>query len=336
MEVTPEMAEKINEQVRLGKYKSPQDFLLLAIQNQLYYESEQLMTIGPNSNSNLVPPSPTVVMALTDSLHLLYDRPVFNEIKTVPVSDIPRLDYLWGQYNRFLPVKVVTRVAANLVRKNSADSIQLSELYETCARIAREVGKDLERKDDQFGRKRGTIIAAGFPIGDDQSKSALRFNSQFVGYLTKDEILGAAPVLKFLEIKRDTHNSASVTEFGAKFASLVNPVLDSKDYSRALSDEEVSFILDHIAVQLPTESKLIQLVLLSVKEGTATPDGLNKVVGKFDSDWKKGEASTIRSGVVSRISELGLLAREKDGVKVTYKLTNLGDDYLKKLISRKA
>jgi hypothetical protein len=344
MEVTPEIAEKINEQVRLGKYKSPQDFFLAAIQNQLYYEEEPSVATAPIIESgHQRSTAESVMMSLTSNIHLLSDRPETGTVRTVPVSNLPRSDYLWGQYNRFLPVKVVTRVASNLVKRYSTDHIPLAELHETCAQIARELGKDLERKDRQLGRKRGTIIAAGFPIGKDQNKSTLRFSNQFVGYLAKqpepklDRVEGAAPVLKFIELKRDENNSvtASVTEPGAKFASLTNPVIDLKNYANALSEEEVMFILEHIQSQLPTETKLIHLILTAVKEGIATPDRLNDKVGKLNPDWKEGEVSTMRSGIVSRIRELGLLTAEKDGVKVTYKLTKSGDEYLNRLNSRR-
>jgi hypothetical protein len=126
-----------------------------------------------------------------------------------------------------------------------------------------------------------------------------------------------------------------MTEFGVKFASLTNPVIDLKNYTKALSDEEVKFILEHILSQLPTEAKLVHLVLTAVKEGIATPQRLNERVGKLNPDWKEGEVSTIRSGIVSRTRELGLLTVEKDGVKVTYKLTKSGDEYLNRLDSRR-
>jgi len=345
MEVTPEIAEKVNEQVRLGKYKSPQEFFLTAIQNQLYYEEEPSVAAAPIIESRHKGSTSTesVMMSLTSNIHLLSDRPDPGTVRTVSVSNLPRSDYLWGQYNRFLPVKVVTRVASNLVKRYSTDHIPLAELHETCAKIASDLGKELERKDRQLGRKRGTIIAAGFPIGRDQNKSTLRFSNQFVGYLAKqpepklDRLEGAAPVLKFIELKRDENNSvtASMTEFGVKFASLTNPVIDLKNYANPLSEEEAKFILAHIASQLPTEAKLIRLILTAVKEGIATPERLNDKVGKFNPDWKKGEASTMRSGIVSRIRELGLLTAEKDGVKVTYKLTRSADEYLNRLNSRR-
>jgi len=338
MELTPEIADKINEQVRLGKYKSPQDFFLAAIQNQLYYEEPSVVGAPIiESGHRRSASTESVMMSLTSNIHLLSDRPDLGTVRTVPVSNMPRSDYLWGQYNRFLPVKVVTRVASNLVKRYSTDHIALAELHETCAQIAREMGKDLERKDRQLERKRGTIIAAGFPIGRDQNKSTLRFSNQFVGYLAKDRVQGAAPVLKFIELKRDEDNSvtASMTEFGVKFASLTNPVIDLKNYANALSEEEVMFIQEHIASQLPTEAKLIHLILTAIKGGIATPERLNDKVGRFNPEWKEGEASTMRSGIVSRIRELGLLTVEKDGVKVTYKLTKSGEECLNKLNSRR-
>ena len=338
VDIPPEIADKVNEQVRIGKYRSPQDFFIVSIQNQLYHESQDAGTVmqevaGPDLTSAA---TQSVAMAsITSDLHLLFDRPEPTTIKTVRVSNLPRLGYLWGQYNRFLPVKVATRIATNLINRGSTDHVSLTELYETCARIGRDLGKDIEKKDHQFKRKRGTILSAGFPIGRDRNKSTLRFSTQFIGYLTKDKVEGAAPNLKFLELEKDDKNStmAFVTDFGVRFASLTNPVVDRKDYSIALSDEEVTFLLDHIRSEVPREAKLIQLVLASIKEGVATPERLNEKVSEFAPHWNKSEASTMRSGVVSRICELGLLEREKDGVKVTYKLTNLGEEYLKTLAS---
>src|SRR5208337_4891282 len=158
MEVTPEIAEKVNEQVRLGKYKSPQDFFLAAIQNQLYYEEEPSVAKAQivESNHKGLLSQQELMVSLTSNIHLLSDRPDAGTVRTVPVSNLPRLDYLWGQYNRFLPVKVVTRVASNLVKRYSTDHIPLAELHETCAKIASDLGKELERKDQQLGRKRGT------------------------------------------------------------------------------------------------------------------------------------------------------------------------------------
>ena len=94
-------------------------------------------------------------------------------------------------------------------------------------------------------------------------------------------------------------------------------------------------MLEHIACEIPGEAKLIRLILSGVKEGIATPEGLNERIKSFKKENGKelegNEAITMRVGVVSRISELGLLDRKKDGVRVTYQLTELGEKYVERL-----
>lgn len=238
-------------------------------------------------------------------------------------------------------MKIVTRVAANLARINGSGRLSLITLQEAAADEARGLGTQIEKADRSMGRKRGTIIAAALPIGRGKDKAKLRFKNQFVGYLASNKngeekhqfkVEGAAPTLKFLDIRKEEDMIvAGITDFGLKFACFPNPVIDSKDFSTPFSPEEVTFLLDHVASQLPQEAKLIQLILSSVKEGVASPEELNEKVRSTHAEWKKSQPITMRAGVVSRISELGLLGREKDGVKVTYKLTELGEKYLARL-----
>ena len=331
LDIPPELAEEMNKQVRSGKYKSPQDFIIASIQNQVYIETQETVETdsevmkSAGSSSFATPMARTVAIQL-NSLDVA-------RVKTVPLKNFQRPSFLWGQYNRFFPVKIVTRVAAKFAREYSSDYVSLGELQEESAQFARELGKVIERKDKQLGRKRGTIISAGLPIGREQDKAKSRFKNQFVGYLAGNRIEGAAPTLKFLDMMKDEKNSvlAGITEFGLRFASLSNPVIDLQDYSAALSTEEVEFLLDHIASEVLGEAKLIRLILAGVKEGVATPEELNDRVKAYNPDWKRSEVVMMRAGVVSRISELGLLERRKDGVKVTYLLTDLGKKYLEKL-----
>ncbi len=41
VDVSPELADDINKQVKTGKYKSVQDFILAALQNQVYVETSE-------------------------------------------------------------------------------------------------------------------------------------------------------------------------------------------------------------------------------------------------------------------------------------------------------
>jgi len=341
VEITPEEVEQANQQVRSGRYKSLQDFIIVAIRNQIYLESQEPGLTDPGTEKFDASDSSPSPASVTDSIQLLQLSPHLGEVKAVPLSDSARPRYLWGQYNRIFPVKIVSRVAANLARIKGSGYSPLAELQEKAAERARELGKAVERADRLMGRKRGTIISAGLPIGRAQDKTKLRFKNHFVGYLVSKKtvgnqhefrIEGAAPALKFLDIKIEKDSIvAGITDFGLKFARFHNPVIDSQDYSTPFSSDEVDFLLDHIASQLPDEARIIQLILSSVRQGTASPEGLNTKMRSFNPEWKRSEPVTMRAGVVSRISELGLLNREKNGVKVTYKLTELGKKYLARL-----
>jgi len=337
VDVSPELADDINKQVKTGKYKSVQDFILAALQNQVYVETSEnidndsetsiasgLVNVG--SGSTLSP------SAKTAESQLLLKPEAWN-VKTVPLGNIPRPPYLWGQYNRLFPVKIVVRVAANLSRQNGFGFVPLGELQERTADIAREIGRTILRKDRLMGRKRGTIISAALPIGRDQDKAKSRFKHQFVGFLARTRVEGAAPTLKFLDIMRNEKDvvQVGVTDFGLRFASLPNPIIDRDDYSAAFSPEEIEFLLDHITSEVPAEAKLVQLVLDGVKRGISTPEQLNELVRSHHSEWNENEAIAMRSGIVSIASELGLLERRKDGVKVTYFLSGPGKKYLEKL-----
>ncbi len=337
VDVSPEVAEEMNKQVRSGRYRSLQDFILAALQNQVYIETSEAIEGDSESSASsglvtTLSPLATTLSAKTAAAQLLL-RPEASDVKAVPLRDLPRPSYLWGQYNRLFPVKIVIRVAANLSRQNGSGYVPLGELQEKSAEIAREMGRLILRKDRLLGRKRGTIISAALPIGRDQDKAKIRFKNQFVGFLSKSRVEGAAPTLKFLDIIRNDKNvvQAGVTDLGLRFATLSNPIIDRDDYSTAFSPEEVDFLLDHIALEVPGEAKLVRLVLGGVKRGVATPEELNDLVRSYNSDWNESEAIAMRSGVVSRVAELGLLERRKDGVKVTYLLNELGDKYLERL-----
>ena len=333
VDISPDMTEEIDRQVRSGKYRSLQDFITTAVRNQLYLESREDPQAVLGIQKPSVTDSQSPAVSITSAIQLLHLPNL--EVKTIAVSDLERDQYLWGQYNRIFPTKIVTRVVANLVRINSTDTIPLEDLQEKSTEIARNLGKDLERADERLGRKRGEILSAGLPIGKGPGadKAKLRFKNQFVGYLSGKKAEGASATLKFIDFSGNTKNSTRVgiTDFGLKFASLPNPVIDLQDYSVPFSSEEVTFLLEHIASQLPEEAKLVRLILSSVKEGVAFPEGLNEKVRSAHPEWKKSQPITMRAGVVSRISELGLLDREKEGVKVTYKLTELGERYLTRL-----
>ena len=348
VDIPRELADEVNKQVRSGKYKSPQDFMLAAIQNQTYLETVEVAGDSQQTVVAVAPPRSSddkLYQSMIDFLKgpaaktavaRLLMPPNAAEVNTVRIGNALRHNYLPGFSNRLFPAKPIVRVLGNLLEESGSEYIALDELQEKSAEIARELGKAIQRKDKTMGRKRGTIISAGLPVGrEDKAKS--RFKNQFVGFIGKGRLEGETPTLRFLEIVKDGNSDlAGITDSGLKFAALPNPILDKQDYAVPFSEEEVAFLLDHIATQLPGEAKLMRLILKSVRDGVATPDEMTGKVESwrrhdYEHQWTKNEVIAMRVGVISRMSELGLLGRQKDGVKVTYVLTERGENYLGRL-----
>jgi hypothetical protein len=336
IDIPPELADEINRQVKSGKYKSPQDFMLAAVQNQTYLETvetdgDSLVTHQPV----MLPFSATFPMPKTAEARLILP-PNLAQIRSVPITPTLRHNYLPGFTNRLFPVKLILRVLGNLVEQSGSQYIPLGELNERSAEVARELGKVIQKKDRTMGRKRGTIISAGLPVGrEDKAKS--RFENQFVGFMGKEKVEGAAPTLRFVDmIKEGDSTLVGITDAGLKFSALSNPILDKQDYAIPFSEEEVAFLLNHIPTTLEAERSLMGDILKAVHEGDATPDEMTQKVESWrrrqsNHLWTENQVLAMRVGIISRMNELGLVERHKNGVNVTYRLTTSGTNYLRRL-----
>ncbi len=68
-------------------------------------------------------------------------------------------------------------------------------------------------------------------------------------------------------------------------------------------------------------------VAKSINGGNDRPKQVESELKKT-YDWEATKISQMRNGVISRMEELQLLSRHKEGREVTYKLTKLGEESL--------
>jgi len=112
-----------------------------------------------------------------------------------------------------------------------------------------------------------------------------------------------------------------------------NPVLDLRN-PESLSQEEVNFLLDHLGDHLPEEFEHMTMALIAIATGKQTRQELNSVLKEYYMRYHEGIAwshtvvSTMRSGLMSRLNDLGLIRREKRGKNVGYRLTSRGIKYV--------
>jgi hypothetical protein len=332
------MVDAINRLIREGRYRTVQDFLLTATQNQLYEveHAHNPAVIRGSSISSSTTDRTARSPAQDPDLSPLLTIPDPNKVETVaPPKSEEVAGEIYGLYNRLFPVKITTRVLANML-KGDGPSVQLSILQDNAASIAREYGKMLLKKEVGLGRRRSEMIATALPTKSkrsiDEFKAKARFKSHFVGYLAKDQMEGAPAALRFVNIRKGDNGRdvVGLTAAGLEFTKLANPVIENEDLNQPLSDKEREFLVNHISVQLPVEARLMRSVLESIKGGATNPEKVQEELGKLKPKLKETELSTTRSGLLSRMSELGLVTRERVGLSVRYHITSSGEEFLKR------
>lgn len=342
VDIPSELVDQIRSAIEQGNYAGPEEFLEQALHTQLRLESDEQQTL--TSFSEAVQPRSheveqssfrqTLASEQTSSTNEdsseLEDLSVRDfDVLTVDPPSPSRIDTgpLWGQYNRILPMKVSVRRLAIELDKAGAEGIAYDEFREQTAAVARAYGLNLKEIDKETGRGRGEKFSAGFPTGDKVESSLNRFKTHFVGQIdSTGSLTGSLPNLQFVNISSSTREFG-LSDAGLDFARVENPVLDQSLRSdNPLSESERRFYLDHVNSELHAEYKAMELVAEAIVEGVNRPDPLSERVAELSEDWTSAQASTIRSGLIGRMNELGLVSRKRVGTRgVGYELTVDGE-----------
>lgn len=250
-------------------------------------------------------------------------------------QEVPLERWIFGQYNKFLPAKVSTRALAHLLQ-DKPDGVPLEDAAFEISQEALNIGSLLARYDKQNGAKRDAAISTAFPSFDREAeKSRMRYANQFVASVTKKgKVSGLLMDLKLINHTGGNKPRLKLTEAGWSFAKLRNPVLDNDppETTRKFTADEVAYLLNHISGSVPAEDFAYRAILAAVDGGARTPGELDTALRKYVSKNKtkpltESFLATQRSGAVSRMSDLGLVTRKRDGVKVSYLTTYLGKQY---------
>ncbi|MEF8802474.1 MAG: hypothetical protein V5A56_15840 [Halolamina sp.] len=365
IDVPDSLVGRMKRAVAAGNYDDPQEFVRTAIENQIQLEeeaSQEAKTLEEALNSveqeseieasseETQPDDSALEQAQerqsddaaaadwTNETTLSLARREYGDVPTVAPPKQSRLDKgpLWGQYNRIFPVKLVVRGLANALLDSSEAGppdgpwLDLQPFQRRAARTAREIGTEIATQDERAGRKRGEKLAAALPTGDDPEKSMDRFETHFIGRVEHDdELTGALPHLSFVDIVRESPQQIGLTDAGREFATLPNPLLDDGvDADKSLSQEEREFYISHVRDVRAEEYAAMQKIAQAIEEGDNRPTSLTERVAYLNPEWSNSQAETIRSGLTSRMYELGLVDRSQVGQRgIGYELTAAGETF---------
>lgn len=341
LDVNPQLELKIEDAISTKGFRDFQHFATVALENQVAWETGNITTEIPNTvhlhinKADTAPPgnlSPkTTFLANEELLSMPTPEP---EISYLSIPETTN-SILWGQYYRFLPVKVGVRVLLNMSKDHFPER---QEFTEKVIKVALPFRHQLAKLDRSDRRSFGELLSASFPTHDE--KSVRRFVNHYMLYLRTSDmaILGMMPELKLINITSSESGTIrmGLTKFGGQFAQLQNPAIDMNK-PESLSSDEIDFLLNHIADNIPAEFEHMTTALKAIRNGKTNRDDLNAALKEYYSRYHKGTewsdtvVNTMRSGLIGRLNELGLTRRQKHGKNISYHITDAGEKYIQNL-----
>jgi hypothetical protein len=151
-----------------------------------------------------------------------------------------------------LPIKIACRWLARAAATDGKWP-PFDAVSERLADDAATVGSLLEIWDAHSERKRDELLATGLPRrGNTASKD--RFLSQDIARVTRGGEVYPATICQY-QLARFDDAVIALTDQGAAFAEIENPIIDKQDAKSAvtLAPEESDFLARHIVAWVPAE-----------------------------------------------------------------------------------
>lgn len=239
-------------------------------------------------------------------------------------------DWLFGQWNRFLPAKATSRALLNIMCEQHS-GIPVNDAANKISYAACDLGDYLRMLDARYARRRENSVSAAFPSTTHSGgESRLRYGNQFVGTIKQGKLIGLPAALRFVAHDSAKDPNLRLTKAGAQFAALPNPVLDPGLTGDKFTDDEIRFLLQHIQSCVPKEVSAFVAIIDAINDGANTPDKMDAFLRvrfglKDEAAMTATFLSTQRTGAISRLADLGLVCREKAGIRVTYIVSHPGN-----------
>jgi len=345
VDLTQKQSDEIAKLINAGKYQTVAQLISTAIENQIYIESSEELSQHAwfEKKESSVLGKPDIVITNENKKIMLVE--IKNQPQTVPMPSFHDLAaslyeaeeekcWLWGQTNKILPVKIGLRVLYAIM--DSEQWIDLEEYRNKAADIAAGFRTMIRKDEDKKNKTRDERISAGLPE-ERKFKSKTRYKGHFLAYMRRKDgkLEGAMPFLRFVNLNKDEKGRIYIglTGSGLNFARLENPVIDHNDFEKSFTEKEIDFYLNHISRNVKGESSAIKWILHKLVSGVVERGKINKeLIKEFGYIW--GDASdavinTQRAGLMARMFEMGLIEKKKLGINVTYKISSLGEIFLK-------
>ena len=221
---------------------------------------------------------------------------------------------------RLLPMKHALRLLWSM-SSETRRSVPDGEFRSALNQMLLHNGAKLASEDDRFGRGRGERLAAGFSHLDDDARS--RTVNWMIGAPGGSMKLSAMEIIGWSSKDGEGHR---LTPHGVDLSRLPNPIIDRDlAHEGPFSPLERTLILGSIHHRLPMEWKIMRTIIDGMRGGSVGNERLDaRMARKFGEgtafNWTQSILQLRRVAAVTRMSELGLVIRRRDGRKTVSEL----------------
>ncbi len=339
--------QKIKHLIEEKKYQDLNEFLNIAINNQVTEEFANLPWVGKKvtkSDSSQKEIADLLVEKSASSLEPIgLNWRNILQTKKPPPSDIePQYDDLvWSFYNRFLPVKIVIHKLA-MFTAVKIDWVELVDLQAHSYDLATKISERLREYEEQYDLARNQRLSTGLPTPESEKdrvkkirekrkieekieSSRKRFMEQFVGKKIRsggiDQFKGACFDMGLLAVRFSGDTvQLSMTQTGKEFALLENPVIEQGKNDVAFSENEVNFIFEKIIPKFRLEHRIINKIFKELKGNKLSSDEVNDIFKEEKMKFLKEKGESISK--IEEDTEKDIIVRER--VATMSRLSELG------------
>jgi hypothetical protein len=316
-------------------YESFDEFIRVAVENQLTMEGDQenpsvpevsdlwrapdlavtpMRSEMPNGNTALPlapkkSPRSTDVTLNEPVAHVLWDLLRLPKVGGLSLHE-PTLTSgqpLSSFTNRLAPLIAGPRVLANLSADGSPPNAEL--FLELTAKASRALGLVLRAEDDAAGRRGRHRRSTAWPVGDDESKSLIRYRNCFM--FSSDKKGGFEGPLLDLQLVVVVDGKVFLTDAGASFAIAPSPAIDEPDGLDLLGDVHRRVLVESV-IRIPGELIEIKQFLAAVTTCSGSQDDIDKELGTFHRGWSEAQVVSHRAAVVGRLRDLEVIDVQTD------------------------
>lgn len=321
VDISSEDYERIKELVRKGGYQDINQFVNVAVDNQISMESSE--------------DAPQRVQDSNPQTDTSWELQIDENLPLSQPADIDRnKKLLFSQYYRFFPLIPVMIELANYTAEKG-EPVRLQKFEAHLKERIVPLRDRLVEWEEENSIKKQNRKSTGFPKEDVKNPeySMKRFIKQYVGYYDKNDLTphGLGNTLGFVSINPIDRDKCllQLTPAGRDFVSLGNPILENGVEQEVLSLEEKQYLVHHIREKVPEEYRFMSYVWDTLAEGNGGSytnhleefrSFLEDSPGFDDESPSENRVRSHTAGALSRMVELGILSRgAKRGVYNTEK-----------------